>query len=70
MERTPVSSTNIVSIGYDPSSCTLEIEFQSGLYQYFSVPGEVFEGLMQAPSKGSFFDQYVRKAGYASVKLS
>ena len=69
MERTAVTSTNIVSIGYDPSSCILEIEFQTGIYQYYGVPGEVFEGLMQTPSKGSFFDQYVRKAGYAFAKL-
>ena len=69
MDRTPVTSKNIVSIGYDYSSCTLEVEFQGGIYQYYNVPGEVFEGLMQAPSKGSFLDQYVRKAGYAFAKV-
>jgi hypothetical protein len=30
MDRIPVSSSSIVSIGYDPDSLTLEIEFKSG----------------------------------------
>jgi hypothetical protein len=69
VERTPVISRNIVSIGYDSLSCTLEVEFQSGIYLYYNVPSEVFEGLMAAPSKGTFFDQYVRKAGYSFSKI-
>ena len=39
MDRTPVQSSNIRSVGYDPASRTLEVEFHSsGLYQYSSVP--------------------------------
>ncbi len=35
MERQRVSSTNVQSIGYDPSTGTLEVEFHSGeLYEY------------------------------------
>ena len=38
MQRDYVSSSNIVSVGYDPASETLEIEFQSGaVYQYYNV---------------------------------
>jgi uncharacterized protein len=69
MERTAIVSSNIVSIGYDSSASTLEIEFQNGVYQYYNVPPEIFEGLIQSPSKGSFFDQYIRKAGYAGAKI-
>lgn len=69
MERTLVTSRNITSIGYDPTTCVLEVEFKTGIYQYYNVPADIFESLMQAPSKGSFFDQYVRKAGYAFAKL-
>ncbi len=61
MNRTAVSSTNIRSIGYDPKSQTLEVEFNSGrLYQYTGVPEALFERFMKAPSKGKFFAQYVR----------
>jgi hypothetical protein len=39
MERHSVTSSNVKSIGYDASSSTLEVEFNSGgIYQYYSVP--------------------------------
>jgi hypothetical protein len=69
MERTAVTSRNIVSIGYDPSSSTLEIEFKDATYQYYGVPADIYEGLLQAPSKGSFFAQYIRRAGYGFAKV-
>lgn len=44
MLRDPVSSSNIASIGYDPGSETLEIEFTNGsIYQYFNVPAGLHE---------------------------
>jgi KTSC domain len=59
MEREPVSSENIASIGYENG--TLEVEFTSGrVYQYFDVPEHVFEELMRADSHGRFFNQQVR----------
>lgn len=70
MERTPVSSSNLASIGYDETSATLEVEFQNGgLYQYQGVPKDVHEGLMNAGSKGTYFDQNVKKAGYQYAKI-
>jgi hypothetical protein len=39
MLRTPVSSSALRSVGYDPQTQTLEIEFNSAeVYQYFNVP--------------------------------
>lgn len=61
MIRTPVESSNLVSVGYDPKSKTLEIEFKQGrVYQYFEVPAYIFRGLMQAPSKGKYFNAHIR----------
>lgn len=61
MDRTPVDSSNIASIGYDANSETLEIEFSSGtIYQYFKVPGRTHSGLMAARSKGSYFNKYLK----------
>lgn len=69
MERTPVTSTNILSVGYDPDQEILEIEFVRGtVYQYFGVPMGVYEGLMAADSKGRFVDANVKNT-YAFVKL-
>ena len=69
MERTPVTSTNIQSIGYDLSSQTLEVEFNSGaVYQYTNVPPGEYEGLMGAGSKGSYLNMNI-KGRYSCTKL-
>ncbi|MBC6436158.1 KTSC domain-containing protein [Nostoc sp. HG1] len=70
MNRMPVSSSNLASVGYDPNTQTLEIEFlHGGIYQYSGVPSSVHSGLMAASSHGSYFDQHVKKAGYAYRKI-
>lgn len=61
MKRTPVDSSNISSIGYDEGSNTLEIEFHGGaVYQYFDVPLNIYEGIMEAGSKGRYLVQHVK----------
>lgn len=69
MNRTPVSSSNLISVGYDPVSSTLEIEFKgSSLYQYFDVPSNEYEGLMAASSHGEYFHANIRDS-YRYEKL-
>lgn len=59
MQRTPVRSSNVQSIGYE--SGVLEIQFHNGgIYQYFDVPAQIHQALMSAPSKGQFFTQNIR----------
>jgi len=61
MDRTPVISSNLKSVGYDMNTKTLEIEFKNGsVYQYYEVPLDVYEGLMKAPSHGKFFHAHIR----------
>ena len=61
MNRTPVRSSNIRSVGYDPASRTMEVEFHSGgLYQYYGVPETIYQGFMQAASKGSYFHDHIK----------
>lgn len=68
MEREPVSSSNVVSIGYEPASETLEVEFNSGIYQYYNVPEPLYQQLMEAGSKGSFMHVNIKHAfPYARV---
>jgi hypothetical protein len=57
------------SVGYDPVSGVLEIEFRGGaVYQYFMVPKKVYDGLKGAASKGSFFARYIKdRFTYARV---
>ena len=61
MQHTPVSSSNLRSVGYDPASQTLEVAFHGGrLYQYAGVPESVYRGLMSAGSHGRFFAAYIK----------
>jgi len=61
LERKPVRSSDLASVGYDGRRRVLEIEFRSGgIYRYLDVPGEVFSGLMGAESKGRYFAAHIR----------
>jgi hypothetical protein len=61
MNRIPVRSTNIAEVGYDPLENRLEIRFRGGrTYEYLNVPLHVFEGLLHASSKGSYFYRRIR----------
>ncbi|HYV28079.1 MAG TPA: KTSC domain-containing protein [Candidatus Eisenbacteria bacterium] len=56
-----VQSSNLASVGYNPWSGTLTIEFHGGrVYQYFNVPFAVYLGLMTADSHGSYFAANIR----------
>ena len=69
MDRKPVLSSNLKSIGYDPKRLVLEIEFvDGGVYQYTSVPESVHRALMAAASHGSFFHRQI-KDKYAYHKV-
>ena len=57
MDRLPVQSTAIRSIGYDAETGSLDIEFHHGrVYRYRGVPEFLHQGLMLAKSKGLFFN--------------
>ncbi|GHV55041.1 KTSC domain-containing protein [Synergistales bacterium] len=62
MQRTPVQSNNLKSVGYDPALKLLEIEFLSdhSVWQYHGVPPELYARLMAAHSRGSFFSRNIR----------
>lgn len=61
MERLPVASSNLKSVGYDSSNQILEIEFKdNSVYQYFAVPESVFQNLMTAGSKGTYLHSHVK----------
>lgn len=60
MERETVTSSNVVSIGYDPATETLEVEFKSGVYQYYNVPEPIYQQMMESESKGKFLNVYIK----------
>lgn len=59
MTMIAVHSSAIRAVGYD--GYTLTVEFQSGWsYDHPGVPYEVYVGLMQAASKGAYYNRYIR----------
>jgi hypothetical protein len=69
MERKPVDSSQIASVGYDPLTLTLEIEFRTGgVYRYADVPEVVALALQGAESVGTYFGKHVRDV-YPTTRL-
>ena len=63
MNRAKVSSSNLVSVGYDSAEKMLEIECHGGgVYQYSDVPEAVHLSLMasQSFSIGKYFHKKIR----------
>ncbi len=61
MERQPVQSCILRSVGYDDNLKNMEIEFHSGLiYQYSGVPSKIYADLMSSAAVGKFFSDKVR----------
>jgi len=61
MKREPVTSSSVVSIGYDPAGYILEVEFRSGgVYQYNHVPAAAHRLLLQAASIGEYVNTVIK----------
>ncbi len=61
MERVPVKSSNIRSVGYEAETRTLEVEFNdNSVFHYFNLSPLMHASLMQADSKGSYLSERVK----------
>jgi KTSC domain len=71
MQYYSVSSSSISEVGYDESSSTLAVRFQTGSeYHYFGVPESEFQSLRFAASVGTYLNTQIKTAGYAYAKIS
>ncbi|MEM9459227.1 MAG: KTSC domain-containing protein [Myxococcota bacterium] len=60
MERQSVKSTVLASVGYEPDTQVLELEFGSGkIYRYRGVSAELHAWLVRAKDKGGFFRRMI-----------
>lgn len=60
MNRYQINDKNIVSIGYDEITKTLEIEFKlQAIHHYFDVSIDEFVALMKAPKIEAHYFDYV-----------
>ena len=56
-----VDSTTLSAVAYDAVRGVMLVQFRDkAIYGYFSVPLSVYEGLLGAVSKGSYFNQFIR----------
>jgi hypothetical protein len=67
MERQRVQSNLIYSVGYDPATKTLEVEFlrkikdnSRSIYRYHDVPPGKWEAMQAANSQGSYFLVHIK----------
>ena len=59
--KSRVDSSNLDEVEYDDKTQTMRITFKNGgKYEYYGVPQDIYDGLMGAESKGSFFHYNVR----------
>ncbi len=61
MNRESVQSSMITSIGYEPDTSTLEIEFSStgAVWQYYDVPENVYHEMLSG-SIGKYFNANIK----------
>lgn len=68
MERQPVESSNVASVGYENG--TLEVEFKNGaVYDYSDVSPEEYQALLESESVGKFVASRVR-GRYPTTKVT
>jgi len=61
VRRERLDSSSLASVGYDPSRQVLEVEFRNGgVYQYLDVPGEEYDELCEADSKGRYLNTEIK----------
>ena len=59
--RTPVDSSNIVSVGYDPEAKRLSVEFKGGaVYHHDECSPEDHSAFMAAESKGKHYHANIK----------
>jgi len=69
MNLVTVESTTLVTIAYDAHQQMLQLEFRDRvIYRYFGVPADVYQGLLAASSKGSYFNRSIR-ARFAHTRI-
>jgi len=62
---TPVESSQVAAVGYDPSGKVLAVQFKAkagpgSIYHYADVPPDVYQGMLAAESCGKFFGANIR----------
>jgi hypothetical protein len=70
MQRVDWKSTLLEDADYQDPLALLEVAFRSGaIYHYFAVPAQTYQELLQAKSKGGYFNSHIRnRFSYAKIQ--
>lgn len=69
-EMTPVSSSNVASVGYNDDTQELFVEFLNGsTYKYLEVPAGTKEAMLGSSSVGCYLNKQI-KDRYAYEKVN
>jgi len=61
MNEVRVESATLRAVAYDDGRGVLQLEFRTrAIYHYYGVPAAVYEALLGASSKGSYFNRVIR----------
>lgn len=56
-----ISSSAVAAVGYDAATRKMKIRFVAGhTYDFCDVPRSVFEGLLEAASKGRYYNEHIK----------
>ena len=77
VDAVAVESSALAKVAYDSQRAILLVEFRNGsVYQYRTVPQQVYQDLLRADSTGVYFNRHIRTIfphkilGVASPALS
>ncbi len=61
LKRISVKSSMMISVGYDPKTEILEIEFsEKDIYEYYAVRINIYNNFMKASSLGKYFHKHIK----------
>ena len=61
MLTTAIQSTTLATVAYEATDQLLWLEFRShAVYCYFGVPAALHRALLEADSKGNYFNRHIR----------
>jgi KTSC domain len=61
IETVAIESSSLAKVAYHRQQTILQVDFRDGtIYHYLGVPIQTYRDLLQADSKGAYFNHYIR----------
>lgn len=56
----PVTSGNLVAVGFDPETSKIRVQFKAATYEYDDCTQEEFDAIVNAPSANDAFNAHLK----------